>query len=655
VFAQALDIPAWKAAYLESRWVDVYHDEELRENIAEEMGLEYNQLLALIKALPAQIQTDSAIGDWGNHLSELRALSASLCVIGGDPFGDSFQEQLFSASPAKAFKLQVLVEFSTPEAAASAWADALKEMGKSELPDCKVDGAIVVIRYGELKLGAELGPVMKERWGTLGAELSEPQGTALLEAYCSLGDQPLQWAESYVGYSGVEGPLGQMFTAAIGAPFLALARGGAWRVTAKDGEFHTSGRYSHRAQSNVDEVFGSIPLTQEDLAFVHPDARVAGAISVDREALLPWAQSLVEFLGAAKQPEAFEERFGFNPLRDLVAPLGASIQWSLQGNLRLGVPPCQLTARVTDEAAMQRGLQGLARWAVATFPDGIEAKTLTYQKTELITFRSKGTALIPGTPSFDPATLITPTVAVVKGRLLLAPNGTLAKREIKRILQGETDSNPLLGILSRHPNFKQSGAVSTGDWMFLLARLAKLAKTTAKMNPMQGEEFGISRLPDLFLASRHFAPSVEIQTRSKTCMHYESRSHVGPESLAGLFLGIGLAATQVVPRILERLDDAKVGRCKAEIAALGGALRSYAIKNGGEYPDSLQQLVEKDSNGRSFLEQETLPLDAWGKPYHYDPNAPDGGPSVWSSGPNQIDEQGQGDDLTYEDLLSRKW
>ena len=61
-----------------------------------------------IEALLDKLQSETSGGGLGTHFSELRAISASLCVADGDPFGDNFPELFFSETPTKAFKIRVI-------------------------------------------------------------------------------------------------------------------------------------------------------------------------------------------------------------------------------------------------------------------------------------------------------------------------------------------------------------------------------------------------------------------------------------------------------------------------------------------------------------------------------------------------------------------
>lgn len=647
-FVQAPDASAWADAYSTSRWADVFYDEDFRADVAEAQGWEPLHFEEAIAAIPAQVEANPSVRAFLEHARALQTVSASLC-FSKDELLLCLKE---GRDPQTAFHFRVLAEFPTPDQAQQAGAFLRQELEIPTGPALRAEGAFLIASYGTLATSEQPGPPLPERWGTLGQALGPVTGVTLIQAYGSLGDQPIQWAEEWLGTIGMEGPLGQWMTSLLGAPFLAISRGGAWRVTAQDGSFLTSGRYAHRPASLVDEAFGAKPLTASDFAHLHPDARVAGALSLDREALFGWAQSLAAFYGLEEDEEAVVARLGFHPVRDLVEPLGGSLVWSLQGNLRLGSPPCQLTATLSDQAAMQKGLKALTHWAASDLAEYLEIKTVNYRDTELFVVRSQGGDSDFGSSGFDPSTLLAPTVTVIDGRLLITPTSSFAKREIRRIQK--EDSEPAALAKAFQGGIGQ-GSIVVGDWMFLLDRATELARNVGQMDPSGSMESVLQKIPALNHAVRHFGPSVETRQRTEPCMHYESRSHVGPESVAALLVGVGLAAQQVVPRVLDSLDDAKRGRCAADLAALGGAVRRFALKNGGDYPESLQMLVTPDESGRRYIESDSALQDPWGNPYHYSLSADGRTTALWSSGPNEINELGQGDDLTYQNLLDGKW
>jgi general secretion pathway protein G len=88
---------------------------------------------------------------------------------------------------------------------------------------------------------------------------------------------------------------------------------------------------------------------------------------------------------------------------------------------------------------------------------------------------------------------------------------------------------------------------------------------------------------------------------------------------------LGVLAALVVPRVLERPDEARAVAAKSDIAAIIAALKLYRLDN-QRYPTTeqgLNALVEKPTdppvppNWKPGGYLEKLPRDPWGTPYQY--------------------------------------
>jgi general secretion pathway protein G len=114
---------------------------------------------------------------------------------------------------------------------------------------------------------------------------------------------------------------------------------------------------------------------------------------------------------------------------------------------------------------------------------------------------------------------------------------------------------------------------------------------------------------------------------------------------------IGLLATLVVPNVVAKLGKANRTKAKADIVALDKAVEDYVIDNNGRYPDSLEQLVQENEQGQSYLKQTSVPKDPWGQTYVYEP--PTSGTHkfrVVSYGKDGV-PGGEGDDADIDNLL----
>ncbi len=103
---------------------------------------------------------------------------------------------------------------------------------------------------------------------------------------------------------------------------------------------------------------------------------------------------------------------------------------------------------------------------------------------------------------------------------------------------------------------------------------------------------------------------------------------------------IGILAAIIVPKILDRPEQAREVKAHQDIASIEEALSLYKLDN-GIYPSTnqgLKALVTKPdidpipNNWRQYLKQ--VPIDPWGHPYQYLMPGQHGAYDVFSYGPN---------------------
>ena len=106
---------------------------------------------------------------------------------------------------------------------------------------------------------------------------------------------------------------------------------------------------------------------------------------------------------------------------------------------------------------------------------------------------------------------------------------------------------------------------------------------------------------------------------------------------------IGMLAVMVAPSIFNQQAGAQRDAALSQISALEAALDTYRL-DVGQYPDSLEGLVENDS-GRAAWNgpylRRAVPLDPWGNEYVYDSDGR--GFTLVSYGPDG-ERGGEGDD-----------
>ncbi len=86
---------------------------------------------------------------------------------------------------------------------------------------------------------------------------------------------------------------------------------------------------------------------------------------------------------------------------------------------------------------------------------------------------------------------------------------------------------------------------------------------------------------------------------------------------------LGVLAALVVPRVMDRPDEARAVAARQDVAAVMQSLKLYRLDN-HRYPSTeqgLQALVTRPTSGpeaanwKSYLDK--LPTDPWGRPYQY--------------------------------------
>jgi len=84
---------------------------------------------------------------------------------------------------------------------------------------------------------------------------------------------------------------------------------------------------------------------------------------------------------------------------------------------------------------------------------------------------------------------------------------------------------------------------------------------------------------------------------------------------------IGLLASAVVANYDKIFPAGRRARVEADLVSIRNAIDIFKMQNNGRIPQSLELLVEKDSNGESYLkDRDKVPTDPWGNEYFYFPS-----------------------------------
>ena len=116
---------------------------------------------------------------------------------------------------------------------------------------------------------------------------------------------------------------------------------------------------------------------------------------------------------------------------------------------------------------------------------------------------------------------------------------------------------------------------------------------------------------------------------------------------------LGLLTAIVAPKFFGRIDKAKVRTAKAQIELLGTALDDFRLDN-GRYPtteeglEALRKKPEELSQWDGPYLPKPVPLDPWGRPYHYQCPGEHGEYDLFSYGKDGV----EGGEKTDKDIVN---
>ena len=497
--------------------------------------------------------------------------------------------------------------------------------------------------------------------------IDAPKGTTAFEVHINpfVEQMLMEEAPEFVPMLDlVEGLFGSFASMAI--------RGGHWRVDLDgDGRFHIEGVHGPSAAGPMAGLLGAKPLTAGALSLAHPDALVTTVTSLDKDVLI----NMVSGIAADQGPEALaqlDQIFGFRPDRDLAAPLGSAVAYSLPklGSL-VAAPNLMIAMELDDKDAFLRGMDGLFKMVTAT-TDDVQVARDEYKKISTLytmsipdMFGDLGGGALP----INPAELIKPTIAVLGDRVVITTNKSHAKKEVRRVrklLEAGPDAAPSIheGITGLG-DLAGAATVSFADWASFVGGVYSQLKAFGPMLAGAGLPMDVAALPGAEVLTRHFQPS-ERRVRIKDGMvHHSARSSFGPEMTAMpmMVTGFGAFGMRTMPMEEELLIDASLeeppvfaegdmqvhefdvaeeGTIDA-LVQVSVALTLYQLDHDDAVPQTLEELTKPAPNYPKGYLEGAVPADAWGNALLYKPDGKTF--TLYSAGANGVDEGGEGDDM----------
>ena len=113
---------------------------------------------------------------------------------------------------------------------------------------------------------------------------------------------------------------------------------------------------------------------------------------------------------------------------------------------------------------------------------------------------------------------------------------------------------------------------------------------------------------------------------------------------------LGILATIVGRNVIGASDTARIETAKMQVLELKKVVDSFYVTN-ARMPDDWNQLIEKDSTGKKYLDGSEPPVDPWGNEYLLQRGDRANEMVVVSLGPDR--QEGSEDDITSENARSR--
>lgn len=408
----------------------------------------------------------------------------------------------------------------------------------------------------------------------------------------------------------------------------------------------------------------SAPIPKAELRLVPADATVVSLMRWEPASILQSFEAFgAEFEGAMRAH--LREELGLELDADLLEPLGQTTGFYLSDTTGGGgLASAVLFAALDDEVRMTQTLERLAGRVgehAAELDGRVRVRSFTHEGARCFVLA------FPGLPL-----PIEPALAVASGHLFVAATqqGLFAALEQARGRAPGLDAHAGLRALGmgrlddlQALQFYDTPRLARDGYGMLGLFSAALANSVrSKTDELRDPGLVLPTYPELLAGARPTLLLSRIQGADLVTMGMGDRS-------AQLHLAAGLGMSPVLLGMVAVGAFAARGAgiahgvdhepgegmahhqtmAQVDIWTLASALDQYAIEHDGAYPEALEALLVPDEYGSTYLSSDTLPVDPWGNPYHFE--VVDGELRVFSNGADGL-PGGEGADRDLDNLHS---
>jgi len=449
----------------------------------------------------------------------------------------------------------------------------------------------------------------------------------------------------------------------------------AWRMESVGGRIRTSMFAEEQTNADDDSWTGVGTISANLLESIPAGVMGAYATTIDGAALgRSLASELATFESDAENPLPEDLGATLSSLFARLGPGAVAYAFPLKG---IGLPRTHARVTLSEPEGFIEALQA-AFEAAAPAVDGLKVRVRAYRyrtpdgeraSTSIATL-----SLPPDLLSLGPMGSVSPSFAVMDGDLLIGTTSMHLKKEIKR-LAGLADGGEPQAALAVPVGWGPDETTLTWgvfDWDALANGVLSLARAASGMMGALGGggeaggglPFDLSGLPAEGFLAQHTQATYHLTRDVEGGVLTRHIASFGPETWLGLY-GFGRMAWDNISKERGEAADDESGGLAAEASAgeeapqedLAPARTSAAMLDlqtalvvfqldRGRFPTDLEELsLPTEHYPQGFLAGEALPVDGWGRPFHYDGEAEGGGYRLWSAGADGDDQGGQGDDV----------